>query len=201
MDSTAPTTCRCGRPLGPRQRRFCSQECKHEAQRAGQTPCPVCGKRKPARLKYCSKACWSEDPVRHDHTCKRCGVEFASTKKEQSYCTRECYEAEVSTGGAWRLRANRVSSAARRARKRANGYVRFDPLRVLDRDGWTCQICGTPTPRRLRGTFEDDAPELDHVVPLSQGGPHTPENTQCACRRCNLDKAATAVGQLALALV
>ena len=63
-----------------------------------------------------------------------------------------------------------------------------DPFKVFDRDGWVCQMCGVPTPRELRATWEDNAPELDHIIPLSKGGPHTYKNTQCSCRKCNQRK-------------
>lgn len=47
---------------------------------------------------------------------------------------------------------------------------------VFARDGWVCQYCGRP------------AENVDHVVPKSQGGPHTWENVVAACRRCNSRK-------------
>lgn len=72
-----------------------------------------------------------------------------------------------------------------RARRYGVHYECFDITEVLARDGWICQICGIPTPQRLRGTCEPDAPELDHIVALAAGGAHTRDNTQCACRRCN----------------
>lgn len=78
----------------------------------------------------------------------------------------------------------------RRARKRgANGRIEIvRPEIVFKRDGWRCQICGTETPEVLRGTFEPNAPEVDHKVPLSAGGSHCYGNVQCACRRCNIAK-------------
>lgn len=33
-----------------------------------------------------------------------------------------------------------------------------------------------------------DKAVLDHIVPISKGGPHTYSNTQCLCRDCNLKK-------------
>jgi hypothetical protein len=82
----------------------------------------------------------------------------------------------------------RASRAARRALLKAATVERFDPLVVLARDNWTCQLCGVPTPKAKRGTYADDAPELDHMVPLSRGGEHSTANTQCLCRKCNAEK-------------
>src|SRR5690606_14803487 len=66
--------------------------------------------------------------------------------------------------------------------------VPYEPVNVLlvfERDGWRCQICGKDTPQSRRGTNYSNAPELDHRIPISKGGPHTYDNVQCACRECN----------------
>lgn len=95
--------------------------------------------------------------------------------------------------------AHRAAKAFRSAMERAkNGGERFDPLSILARDKWKCQLCGRKTPKEKRGTYDDDAPELDHIVPLALGGMHTRANTQCACRACNSAKGARPVGQLLL---
>ncbi|WP_369598523.1 HNH endonuclease [Sinorhizobium meliloti] len=81
---------------------------------------------------------------------------------------------------------------------RAAYVERVDPIKVFDRDKWKCQICGVKTPRKLRGTMDDRAPELDHVMPLSLGGAHSYMNTQCACRKCNREKSDTLPAQIGL---
>jgi len=58
----------------------------------------------------------------------------------------------------------------------------------LEADEWKCQHCGIETPEILRGTLEQNAPELDHILPLSLGGAHSWFNTQCLCRACNTKK-------------
>ena len=53
--------------------------------------------------------------------------------------------------------------------------------RILERDNWTCQVCG-----KSAGRFE-----IDHVVPLAAGGSAWEEsNLQCLCRRCHFEKTA-----------
>lgn len=53
----------------------------------------------------------------------------------------------------------------------------IDTAVVAERDGWRCAICaGTVT----RATWS-----LDHMIPLSKGGPHTYENVVLAHRSCN----------------
>lgn len=97
-----------------------------------------------------------------------------------------------------RRKANRIGKSARRARIRNAPRDRIDPIEVFERDKWRCYLCGRHTPQRLRGTIEDAAPELDHVLSLALGGSHTWSNVACACRACNGRKGAMALGQFHL---
>lgn len=84
----------------------------------------------------------------------------------------------------------RIGKARRRARRLSNGPCEFvDPFKVFTRHHWHCQSCGKFTPRGARGTIGKDAPELDHIIPLSKGGTHTHDNCQLLCRECNGNKA------------
>jgi len=51
---------------------------------------------------------------------------------------------------------------------------------VLQRDGYACSDCGST--QRLH---------IDHIVPVSKGGPNHAANLRTLCQRCNLSKAAT----------
>ena len=65
---------------------------------------------------------------------------------------------------------------------------------VLERDDCTCQICGIS-----RKYLDDMAPglgeylrlEIDHIVPIAQGGTSDTSNLQCLCWRCNAKKASS----------
>lgn len=96
------------------------------------------------------------------------------------------------------IRSTRASMCKKCARRRAGrnhcerakraGVTRdygISNTKVFQRDMWTCQMCGCATPKDLQGTNEPNAPELDHIVPISRGGPHTWDNVQCSCRKCN----------------
>lgn len=59
---------------------------------------------------------------------------------------------------------------------------------VLERDGYKCRICGIS-----RQYLDDKVPglgeylrlEIDHIVPITQGGTSDESNLQCLCWRCN----------------
>jgi len=70
--------------------------------------------------------------------------------------------------------------------------VHFTKRHVFTRDGSKCRNCGKkaqkpivpsgpnyPNPRAL---------ELDHIIPLHQGGTHDPNNLQMLCKKCHKDK-------------
>ena len=58
--------------------------------------------------------------------------------------------------------------------------VKFSRHNIYVRDGNRCQYCGK--------RFQTSELSLDHVVPLSRGGPSTWENVVCACLPCNVRK-------------
>lgn len=55
---------------------------------------------------------------------------------------------------------------------------------VWERDKGVCGICGRPA--------DAASWHLDHIVPLSRGGPHSYANTQVSHPFCNLSKGARA---------
>jgi hypothetical protein len=183
--------------------KFCSRQCyfdmkaRRAAERATQrqassmTACVVCGVAVDGRRKVCGDACEkARARLRYRETyqhktiggvCPVCLKFWQATGRKgpsAGYCSRECGQ-----------RAAKMSGSARR-RAAAHG-VTYEPvaiLKVLQRDGWRCRICGIHTPQRLRGTGESNAPEVDHIVPMAMGGGHTYDNVQCACRACNKRK-------------
>jgi 5-methylcytosine-specific restriction endonuclease McrA len=111
------------------------------------------------------------------------------------YCSKSCTKKTDSYKARQRAAKSR-RNAVERGCKEARS---IDPIKVLERDGWRCQICGVSTPQTLRGTYNKRAPELDHVVPISKGGLHTWTNLQCACRECNGAKSdKSCAGQMGL---
>lgn len=138
----------------------------------------------------CSKACaqraWADIAGRNqaERECKECGILFCAV---YPYRSRECCSEHCDRTRARRmLRPYRLKAKAlRRSRKRHAHAERIDPIVVFERDGWKCQNCGCDAPKRLRGSYDPNAPELDHRTPLARGGAHTMDNVQLLCRTCN----------------
>lgn len=135
--------------------------------------------------------------------CVSCGGARTPKPYDRKLCD-ECREAnrlQTKERAKQTFKASGRKAAQRKARKlrlRGVSVESVNPLTVLERDKWTCQLCGVKTPKRLRGTYDDRAPEVDHIIPIAQGGEHSYRNTQCACRKCNLMKSGTAMGQMRL---
>lgn len=198
---------------------YCSSACKMNAWRCAKGLKPTT-KRKEAPSKFCNvffKVCAScgqsfttrwetkemcSDVCRRDYAsempalkmCKCCGVEYKPTSiggAPSAYCGLEC-AAVIDKA------TKRICKAKRRAVLRGATVESVDPFKVFDRDGWICRLCGVKTPKSKRGTYADNAPELDHINPLANGGEHSYINTQCSCRKCNGLKGARAKGQTLL---
>ena len=179
--------------------------------------CLHCGNALPPRIgkggkfQFCTVKCRARHwyliaNPRPPRPCKRCGIDLpAGAHTNRDYCSRACkkavdlekwketYHRKYKTDLAYRDRFQRIGHV-RRARIRGVTLERFSPLAVLERDGWTCQICGVPTPKELRGLKVSNAPTLDHIVPVARGGAHSMANTRCACLRCNTSKGSKLMG-------
>lgn len=113
--------------------------------------------------------------------CEECGEDFDAvqfSEKPRRYCSVKC----------GRRAALRIRTKARRAALATDLVCEVDPNEIFARDNWACMACGVDTPRWLKGSLEPNAPELDHIIPLSRGGAHAQDNCRCLCRRCNSDK-------------
>lgn len=140
-------------------------------------------------------------PPQYQSTCKRCGSSFIAKKPGAFICSVACRQALKRVrkkAQGWKRPPQHTYWAIKRARKRTAQVEPVDPMQVFARDKWRCHLCGVKTRQSKRGTTEALAPELDHIVPLSQGGEHSYRNTACACRSCNSAKGARMLGQMRL---
>lgn len=198
----------CGSTFQPKRKgrdKYCSRECcfafkaarshlmdqMSASHKVIRNRCYGCGERfdaaQPAR--WCSMRC--RDSFGYEPktvTCKECGAHWQTQYGDKRYlfCSESCSVKN----------ARRIRRKMDRARLRRAQVERVDPIKVFDRDAWRCQICGRKTPRERRGSINSNAPELDHIVPLSVGGEHSYRNTQCACRSCNASKGSQVYGQI-----
>lgn len=213
----------CGKVYMPKtieRNKYCSRECAyknkaHVLLRKDYKPpfsvvkykdCVQCGK--PFRCdrldtKTCSDECRKEWGRKRSYivsrdkkdvikiSCARCGSWFTNDygNKRRKYCSDECRRSALKS----------TYRHVRRARIKGNGvYEVVNPFVVFKRDGYKCKLCGVKTPLSLRGTTHDNAPELDHIITLHDGGEHSYTNTQCACRKCNMEKGSVSRGQMIL---
>lgn len=80
-----------------------------------------------------------------------------------------------------RARDLAYSKKRRALRRGASTAELVDRQAIIERDNATCYLCG-------RGPLTDSEIHLDHVIPLSKGGPHAPDNLKVTCVSCNLSK-------------
>lgn len=184
-----------------------ARQCKGES-KAQSKRCSDCGSDMHGKAQRCD-ACTKSFEVRRSmaayrrrpqvvRTCPYCLVQWCAIVRVG--VRQHCFDKSCSAHHRAAVASSRRGSKSHERRAKRFGVERryFPARTVLERDGWRCKLCGVKTPEKLRGTLDPRAPELDHIVPLSQGGPHTKQNTQCACRRCNSLKGAKAAGQTLL---
>lgn len=134
--------------------------------------------------------------ARAQRPCKMCGLPIGykrTSTRQSDYCSKRCY---MQTAESKQLR--RTYRLRRKMQKRVLTIETVNPIRVFERDGWICHLCGGMTIKDKRGTYHPKAPELDHIIPISKGGPHSYANTACAHRACNAAKGDSIAGQASL---
>lgn len=190
--------------------RYCSNRCKFESQKLPEQEVERREQEK-ARAVAVRKVIAALRQVARQRVvvirwdCAHCGASFDRAKGQRSRLCNDCRHAVDAKRRAQDRKSYRKSpkgramKAAYKAQRRAKERIavaHVDPILVLERDNWRCKLCGVKTPRALRGTYADRAPEVDHIVSLADGGSHEYGNLQCACRRCNLDKGRSSRGQI-----
>ena len=147
-------------------------------------------------------ACYTASDGR-DYRCKRC----ADTATKQSNSKRDpeavrtikraWYQTHRELGikrakqyhkdhPEWSKRVRKQAFNRRRARKAAvpvNDFTNGEWLVLLDEFSGMCAYCGEAV----------EAPEQDHIIPISTQGSHTYENIVPACKPCNSRKQARPV--------
>lgn len=169
------------------------------------------------KRKYCSAKCKKvfddskikakrlmnrKTPIAHtDRVCVVCGAKFRRPNPSTVTCgpecgTRRCHNTRSANADNKRFErtGRRDDSDLVHRREKAEWKRRgdnIDRIKLFERDGWRCYICGDQTPKELIGSHRPKAPEVDHIIPFAAGGQHTWVNTACACRFCNSKKKAS----------
>ena len=207
----------CGETYNARsiRHKYCSSECQYLGRAVPGCTCKRCGKAYTAkdntRLTYCSRECcfraWrlqtairaaqrkfrnrianlskkqkpppkTETQVRRETPCE-CGNPKAVVNK---YTSRHCEE----------CRRKRYVTTRRSRRKKIYDWCYETTIEaIFMRDNGRCYYCGCQTKRM--GTYVDgmDVSVMatrDHVIPITKGGTHEPENMVLACQACNTKK-------------
>lgn len=152
--------------------------------------CAYCGKekeRKYVKHIYCSEECRNlsrydarrrrPDDLRILVQCAYCGkpaYKMRASNSSRRFCSQVC--------------TRRFHGQLRKIRKKSREYDGYTNLEIFERDKWRCQICKIKTPKELRGTKAPNAPEIDHIWPISKGGDSIRSNVQCICLKCNRRK-------------
>ena len=181
--------------------KYCCRQCyfddtrMEEALFSEMIECEVCGEwfiRKNGNL-CCSTECRKEKANskyrermseiyyenQPEYTCKYCGVIFMPDygSKKKVFCSDKCLKANYRT----------IRKQKQRAEHYGVYYEFIDVLEVYKRSGWVCGICGESIDRKLKHPHPKSI-SLDHIIPMSIGGPHSYENVQPAHFNCNSKK-------------
>jgi 5-methylcytosine-specific restriction endonuclease McrA len=148
----------------------------HVYRRWGRRKCVVAWLRNRANKRLATLMC--KRARRKPRDCKWCSKSFRPKSVVQVYCSPSCG-------------LSATKNKERMSRRAVVNGVEIEPftwLEIAERDKWHCCMCGAYTPRHKRASYDDDAPEIDHVVPVSKGGEHSKSNAQLLCRSCNATK-------------
>jgi hypothetical protein len=171
--------------------------------------CRVCGNPCKFGRRTCSKACSVEHrrqstrdayerrtgvrivPVSARRSCKYCGVSI-QTEHRNGRGRSSCDQCNLHRGD---FKSRAMLYGVR--------YTHVSRRMVFERDGWRCQLCGHAVLRKAKRhkvtrRLHPRTASLDHIIPMSRGGPHVEQNCQCACLSCNVRKNARLIGQTRL---
>lgn len=132
---------------------------------------------------HCSEIVYTKNMLLHPN----CRKEYSQIKSKEYRKSERYKQLRKAYKQTETYKAKRKAEKAKRKAliRGASVAEPINPDFILERDNYRCYICGIKTPKKLRGTYEDNAPEVDHIIPLSKGGLHVESNLRCSCRKCN----------------
>lgn len=158
-------------------------------------PCSECAE--PTTRVVCSEHCQRTRSSRLakaarravQRNCARCATGLGEDRLGRANC-KACSE-EL------RRAERRRTRSRRKARKRGVAHEPYTLAEIAARDKYACGICRKRVLMN-KAVPHAKAPTIDHLVPISDGGPDTPANVQLAHFICNSLRGAGGTVQLAL---
>lgn len=141
------------------------------------------------RGNICSEVCrsasqlskyYQDVPREYTAVCVRCGVVFKGRRPGRARQCKSCRQSSEKM-------CNRNCKHRRKARIKGNMVGKVSIRQVFERDGWRCYLCNKALSQDVK-VPNDDAPTIDHVIPLAKGGSHSMENLRACCFKCNYTK-------------
>jgi 5-methylcytosine-specific restriction endonuclease McrA len=183
--------------------------------------CTKCGQNKPitsyypdpntgryrAACKLCCNSAVNAKRAKNRDAYRQTNLDYYYANKEQLNDYRrskwpELYQSKIEyhkqKGKKYRTEnPDKIAGIARRrrAKKRANGWEKYTEAEVLKLWGSVCHICGSQIdltlPRRIGIQGWEMGLHIDHVIPISKGGPDKLSNVKPSHGICNAKKRAT----------
>lgn len=124
--------------------------------------------------------------------CIDCGEKVP--KNRTKYCCNICKNRMKSYNSSIRKRMKRCDiSTKNREKKWESRWKNHDNIslrRLYKRDKGHCYICDSILPKPEKGYDKnsDNAPQVDHYIPLAKCGEHSWSNVYLICKKCNSEK-------------
>jgi hypothetical protein len=159
--------------------------------------CSDCGAKHHRAWKRADYAKKQKVAERAERPCEKCDKPFKPFWK--GLPARWCKACQDSRGKAQRTEWKRTHPDPHRIAKRGAEAEVINKFEIFDRDKWICQICNKKINKRLQYPSLMRA-SLDHIIPVSQKGPHVRANVRASHLRCNVARGNRGGGEQLLLL-
>lgn len=143
------------------------------------------GNNNPSNLVSSCHSCGVQHQLRENlqqtSVCAECEGNFSKKQTTQIYCSEKCKRRS-----GWK--SKKKTPERTKVKNERNKLLRSPIfIRICERDQWKCHICGLKVDPKFRWPDPFSA-SRDHIIPIVEGGGHTPENIRLAHLRCNVSR-------------